>query len=142
MRRQWIAEIKDEHTAALHILAHQNNVCCFLGNQDDPVLGELFDSLLVAIFGWVAEQERSRLIERTKAGIERARRRGKRLGRPPCSPILLRAAADRVGKGESMRSAAASAQIPERSLRRFLAGAAKRPSPSMMDEAVVSRLCD
>ena len=30
--------------------------------------------LLVAIFGWVAEQERARLIERTKAGLERARR--------------------------------------------------------------------
>jgi putative DNA-invertase from lambdoid prophage Rac len=39
--------------------------------------------LLVAIFGWVAEQERTRLIERTKAGLERARREGKRLGRPP-----------------------------------------------------------
>jgi len=99
-------------------------------------------SLLVAIFGWVAEQERSRLIERTKAGIERARRSGKRLGRPPCSPILLRAAAERVSNGESIRCAAALAQIPERSLRRFLAGAAKRPSPSTMDEAVVSRLYD
>jgi len=32
-------------------------------------------SLLVAIFGWVAEQERSRLIERTKAGLERAKTR-------------------------------------------------------------------
>jgi putative DNA-invertase from lambdoid prophage Rac len=39
-------------------------------------------SLQVAIFGWVAEQERGRLIERTKAGLERARREGKRLGRP------------------------------------------------------------
>jgi hypothetical protein len=29
-------------------------------------------SLLVAIFGRVAEQERTRLIERTKAGLERA----------------------------------------------------------------------
>jgi putative DNA-invertase from lambdoid prophage Rac len=37
--------------------------------------------LLVAIFGSVAEQERTRLIERTKAGLERARREGKRLGR-------------------------------------------------------------
>ena len=27
--------------------------------------------LLVAIFGWVAEQERARLIERTKAGMAR-----------------------------------------------------------------------
>jgi len=76
--------------------------------------------LLVAIFGWVAEQERNRLIERTKAGLERAKRTGKRLGRPPCSPILLRAAADRVTRGTSIRKAAAESKIPASSLRRFL----------------------
>jgi DNA invertase Pin-like site-specific DNA recombinase len=39
-------------------------------------------SLLIAIFSWVGEQERRRIIERTNAGIERARRQGKVLGRP------------------------------------------------------------
>jgi DNA invertase Pin-like site-specific DNA recombinase len=39
--------------------------------------------LLIAIFSWVARQERIRIVERTKAGLERARRSGKRLGRPP-----------------------------------------------------------
>lgn len=38
-------------------------------------------SLLVAIFGWVAEQERARLIERINAGIARAREKGTRSGR-------------------------------------------------------------
>lgn len=38
--------------------------------------------LLVAICGWVAEQERLRIGDRTKAGLDRARRRGVRLGRP------------------------------------------------------------
>jgi DNA invertase Pin-like site-specific DNA recombinase len=77
--------------------------------------------LLVAIFGWVAEQERDRLIERTKAGLERARREGKRLGRPPCSMIALHAAAEAVRSGTSIRKAAAARGIPESSLRRFLA---------------------
>ena len=77
-------------------------------------------SLLVAIFGWVAEQERTRLIERTKAGLERARAQGKRLGRPPCSPVLLGAAADHVAEGMSIRAAAKAAGVPERSLRRHL----------------------
>jgi DNA invertase Pin-like site-specific DNA recombinase len=48
--------------------------------------------LLVAIFGWVAEQERARLIERTRAGLERARREGKRLGRPCASPLAVASA--------------------------------------------------
>lgn len=41
--------------------------------------------LLVAIFGWVAEQARGRLRERTMARLERARRQGTRIGRPPTS---------------------------------------------------------
>lgn len=37
--------------------------------------------LLIAIFSWVAQQERTRLIERTKAGIANARKNGKKWGR-------------------------------------------------------------
>lgn len=39
-------------------------------------------SLLLSIFAWVAEQERTRLIDRTNAGLDRARAAGKTLGRP------------------------------------------------------------
>ncbi len=78
-------------------------------------------NLLIAIFGWVAEQERTRLIERTKAGLERARAQGKRLGRPPCSPILLRAAADLVATGVSVSEAAMLKGVKRTTLRRFLA---------------------
>ncbi len=76
--------------------------------------------LLVAIFGWVAEQERTRLVERTKAGLERARREGKRIGRPRASPVLLGAAAKLVDAGKSVRQAAATAGVNDRSLRRYL----------------------
>lgn len=38
--------------------------------------------LLFAIFAWVASQERQRISERVKLGLDRARRDGKRLGRP------------------------------------------------------------
>lgn len=44
----------------------------------DEGLGQL----LLAIFSWVAQQERRRIVERTKAGLERARKQGKTLGRP------------------------------------------------------------
>jgi DNA invertase Pin-like site-specific DNA recombinase len=76
--------------------------------------------LLVAIFGWVAEQERTRLIERTRAGIERARRQGKRLGRPPKSPILLHAAAELVAAGVPIAEAARRKDLARSTLRRFL----------------------
>jgi DNA invertase Pin-like site-specific DNA recombinase len=77
--------------------------------------------LLIAIFGWVAEQERARLIERTRAGLQRARREGTRLGRPPSSPVLLGAAADRVAQGRtSIRAAARALGLSEVTLRRYL----------------------
>lgn len=44
----------------------------------DEGLGQL----LLAIFSWIAQQERKRIIERTRAGLERAKRQGKKLGRP------------------------------------------------------------
>jgi DNA invertase Pin-like site-specific DNA recombinase len=76
----------------------------------------------MAIFGWVAEQERARLIERTKAGIERARRQGKRLGlgRPPTSPILLHAAAELAASGVPVSEAARRKGLSRSTLRRFV----------------------
>ena len=44
----------------------------------DTGLGQL----LLAIFSWVAQQERKRIVERTMAGLDRARRHGTKLGRP------------------------------------------------------------
>jgi DNA invertase Pin-like site-specific DNA recombinase len=76
--------------------------------------------LLVAIFGWVAEQERATLILRTKAGIARARREGKRLGRPCASPVKVAAAVTYHQDGASMRTAAKRAGIGLGTLRRNL----------------------
>ena len=44
---------------------------------------ESIGQLLIAIFSWVAKQERLRIVERVNAGLVRAKRQGKRLGRPP-----------------------------------------------------------
>jgi DNA invertase Pin-like site-specific DNA recombinase len=76
--------------------------------------------LLVAIFGWVAEQERTRLIERTKAGLERARRQGKRLGRPPASQVMLHAARDLVASGVPVAEAARRKGVARSTLQRFI----------------------
>ena len=46
-------------------------------------VGPEFRDLLVALVGWVARWESDRRSERTKAGLERARSEGKRIGRPP-----------------------------------------------------------
>lgn len=40
--------------------------------------------LMIAIAAWIAEQERKRMSERTKAGMQRARAQGAQIGRPSC----------------------------------------------------------
>lgn len=91
--------------------------------------------LMVAIMGWVASQERDRLIERTHAGLDRARREGKRLGRPPVSIVLVTAAADLVAGGMPVAQAAREKGVPRNSLRRYLASVAQRVSAGASSNA-------
>ena len=83
----------------------------------------------------VAESERALIIERTRAGMDRAKRRGTRsgkaIGRPRASPILMHAAADLVRTGVSIRAAARVKGVREATLRRFLRSRGHdRPSAS------------
>lgn len=57
--------------------------------------------LQMHILGAIAEFERARIAERVRAGLERARRHGKRLGRPRVTPI-----ADLASQSLSVRQAA------------------------------------
>lgn len=87
--------------------------------------------LLVAVMAWVSGFERQRLVERTKAGLERARRQGKKLGRPRLSPLKLAAAAADVEAGMSQRGAARKRGISEAALRAYLRTLAAPQEPSL-----------
>ncbi len=76
-------------------------------------------SLLLSIFAWVAQQERERMIERTRAGMERARLAGKPIGRPE-RPISLPIARALRAEGLSVRAVAKRMQVPPSTLRRAL----------------------
>jgi DNA invertase Pin-like site-specific DNA recombinase len=78
--------------------------------------------LLLAIFSWVAEQERARLVERTLAGLERARAEGKVLGRPSgLSPEQVAAARVLRAQGASWSKVAAAIGVPPSTVRSALA---------------------
>lgn len=76
--------------------------------------------LLAAVMAWVSGFERQRLIERVHAGLDRARRQGKALGRPRTSIVLLRAAAELVEAGTPVAAAARAKGISRASLYRYL----------------------
>jgi len=77
--------------------------------------------LLVAVFGWVAEQERARISDRTRCGLDRARRAGKKLGRPGFDLDVVRARALRDA-GKSYRTIAAELGVSVGKVHETLAG--------------------
>jgi DNA invertase Pin-like site-specific DNA recombinase len=79
--------------------------------------------LLFHMMGALAEFERSIIVERTKAGMKAARRRGKSLGRPAkLTSAHLAHARDLLASGEhTRRSIAALLGVNESTLRRALA---------------------
>jgi DNA invertase Pin-like site-specific DNA recombinase len=64
-----------------------------------------FSEAIIGILAAIAKQERIRISERTKAGLERARRQGKRLGRPATMLDVRKARALRA-QGLSLRAVA------------------------------------
>jgi DNA invertase Pin-like site-specific DNA recombinase len=77
--------------------------------------------LLLAVFGWVAEQERTRLGERTRAGLARARAQGKRLGRPRRVVALeLPHLLELQAEGLSVRAMAQRLKVPASTVGRAL----------------------
>jgi DNA invertase Pin-like site-specific DNA recombinase len=67
--------------------------------------------VFIAVLAWAAKQERQRIVERTKAGLNRARAEGKKLGRPRGSKVrglTVEAIHERIELGESQREIARS----------------------------------
>jgi DNA invertase Pin-like site-specific DNA recombinase len=75
--------------------------------------------LLVAIFSWVAEREREQLAARTRAGLEHARRKGVRLGRPAVRFDVQRAQALHA-RGASLRTISRELDVSVSTLNRAL----------------------
>ena len=93
-------------------------------------------SLLVAVFAWVASQEKARLIERVRIGMDRARREGQHLGRPRVDVDLERLR-DLRGRGLSVRAAAREMKLAPATVHRALVAldeASQNPTPCAPSE--------
>ena len=76
--------------------------------------------LVFQIIGAVAEFERDIISERVRAGLRNARRKGKRLGRPPVAPIIIDKARLLRSKGLSYRDIGKQLGISEGMVRKGL----------------------
>ena len=87
--------------------------------------------LMIAIAAWIAQQERIRLSERTKAGLERARRAG-RIGGRPSLVVDRKRIAQLDEEGLTMREIAEEMGISAASVCRILKGHHRRMTPEVL----------
>ena len=106
--------------------------CLALGGVD---LTSSTGRLTMGVINAVAEFERDLLVERTQAGLRRARAEGKRIGRPASlSPERRAEAAQRLAEGESVSAVARALGTSRQTIMRVRdAGAA--PGPTSAQEA-------
>jgi putative DNA-invertase from lambdoid prophage Rac len=77
--------------------------------------------LLVQVMAWVAEGERSRLIERTNAGLVRAKAKGVKLGRKFLAPELVGAIRVQWALGRNPYQAAKEIEVKQSTIRTYYA---------------------
>ncbi len=87
-------------------------------DQRDPM-----GKFVLGLFALLAELERGIIVERTKAGVAEARRKGKHCGRPPKVFKRDRARELRAG-GMSWRAIARELNVPQSTIRKALAACA------------------
>jgi len=79
---------------------------------------ESIRQLMLMLMGWVAQRERDNLVERTKAGLDRARMAGTQLGRPPVK-IDGAKALKLKEEGKSWKEIAKTLGVPVMTLYRY-----------------------
>ncbi|KVR76137.1 MULTISPECIES: recombinase family protein [Burkholderia] len=107
-----------ERLAAIGVRVH----CLQLGGAD---LTSPAGKMIMGILTTIAEFERDLLIERTAAGLERARQDGKALGRPRVLSDGKRAeVAERLGAGETVAAVARALGVSRQTIMRLRDAAA------------------
>ena len=87
-----------------------------------------FRDVLLAFAATVARMERDRLIERTNAGLARAKAQGRVGGRPRKAGALIEAALVMLDGGASYEDVRAKFGVPASTLRRYRAARKKSPA--------------
>jgi putative DNA-invertase from lambdoid prophage Rac len=94
------------------------------GIELDPERPDAAAKMAADMLAAVAEYERALIVERTRAGLDRAKRKGlksgKPIGRPRASQVLLHAARDLVIAGVTVAEAARRKGVARSTLQRFL----------------------
>lgn len=92
-----------------------------LHSYTEPLLStdnEMIRDIVLAVMASLAKMERQKISERTKTGLERARAKGKRLGRAPFSDSDRQKLRMALDSGMSWYAASVATRIPYSSVRK------------------------
>jgi DNA invertase Pin-like site-specific DNA recombinase len=89
---------------------------------------ELVRNILLAVLASLAKLEREKISQRTKAGLERARAMGKRLGRPRFSDGDRDKLRNALDKGESWHAISVKTRIPYATVKKHARAMGYKPS--------------
>ena len=88
---------------------------------------ELVRNVLLAVLASLAKLEREKISQRTKAGLERARAMGKRLGRPKFADDRLERLRIALDTGESWHAVSQKTRIPYSTVKKHARALGYRP---------------
>jgi len=80
---------------------------------------ELVRNILLATLASLAKLEREKISQRTKAGLERARAMGTRLGRPPLAPAIRMVMRTALDTGKSWHMVSVETGIPYTTVKKY-----------------------
>ena len=80
---------------------------------------EMVRDILLALLSSLAKIEATKISDRTRAGMERAKRQGKHIGRKPLALEVRRALADHIASGLSPYAAAKLLKIDVKTARKY-----------------------
>ena len=92
---------------------------------------ELVRNILLATLSSLAKLEREKISRRTKAGLERARANGKRLGRPALSDRDKQRLRTALDNGESWHAVSLKTRIPYSTVKKHARALGYKPRPHM-----------
>ena len=105
-----IGLLTEMHAKGIGLYLHQGNL-----DTSTPAGKAMF-----GMMGVFAEYERSMIQERVKAGLERAKAQGKRLGRPPVPPITVKKCQKLRSEGMSFRKIGAQVGLSHQTVQNIL----------------------
>lgn len=98
----------------VNLIEHLNKIGVDVVSYSEPYLdttNELARNILLAVVSTLAKAEREKISERTKAGLERLKREGKKLGRPQVPEKTKAKILNLLAAGKGVREAARLAKV-------------------------------